>query len=127
MIGCLSHTLNQGPNLGPSPQPSACPEWASDQRPFSSQATTQSTQPHQPGLNVKIFTFAVQSSFRVTLMKICLCFKNVTCSRGCYLSNVHSKHNCRPGKENWGLPTCQPDRQFPVRPSHGDRAVCALF
>ena len=26
-----------------------CPEWESDQRPFSSQACTQSTEPHQPG------------------------------------------------------------------------------
>ena len=37
-IGCLSHV----PNWGPGPQP--------NQRPFSSQATTQPTEPHQLGL-----------------------------------------------------------------------------
>ena len=27
-----------------------CPDWESSQRPFGSQASTQSTEPHQPGL-----------------------------------------------------------------------------
>ena len=30
--------------------PGVCPDWESNQRPFSSQAFTQSTEPHQPGL-----------------------------------------------------------------------------
>ena len=30
--------------------PGMCPDWESNQRPFGSQATTQSTEPHQPGL-----------------------------------------------------------------------------
>ena len=29
--------------------PGMCPEWESYQQPFSSQASTQSTEPHQPG------------------------------------------------------------------------------
>ena len=30
--------------------PGMCPDWESNQRPFGSQAGTQSTKPHQPGL-----------------------------------------------------------------------------
>ena len=30
--------------------PGMCPDWESNQRPFGSQAGTQSTEPHQPGL-----------------------------------------------------------------------------
>ena len=30
--------------------PGTCPDWESNQRPFGSQAGTQSTEPHQPGL-----------------------------------------------------------------------------
>ena len=44
MCGCLSHVLYQGPAL----QPSMCPDWESNQRPFGLQAGTQSTEPHQP-------------------------------------------------------------------------------
>ena len=32
--------------------PGVCPHWESNQRPFGSQASTQSTEPHQPGLRV---------------------------------------------------------------------------
>ena len=35
--------------------PGLCPEWESNQRPFGLQASTQSTEPHQPGL---IFSFS---------------------------------------------------------------------
>ena len=31
--------------------PGMCPDWESNQQPFGSQAGTQSTEPHQPGLN----------------------------------------------------------------------------
>ena len=31
--------------------PGMCPEWESNQQPFGSQASTQSTEPHQPGLH----------------------------------------------------------------------------
>ena len=30
--------------------PGMCPEWESNQRPFGLQASTESTEPHQPGL-----------------------------------------------------------------------------
>ena len=30
--------------------PGMCPDWESNQQPFSSQASVQSTDPHQPGL-----------------------------------------------------------------------------
>ena len=30
--------------------PGMCPDWESNQRPFGSQASAQSTEPHQPGL-----------------------------------------------------------------------------
>ena len=36
--------------------PSMCPDWESDLQPFRSQASTQSTQPHQPGhIVLKLF------------------------------------------------------------------------
>ena len=47
MCGCLSHAP---PHWGPGPQPRHVPNWESNQRPFGSQAGTQSTEPHQPGL-----------------------------------------------------------------------------
>ena len=35
--------------------PGMCPDWESNQQPFGSQARTQSTKPHQPGLDPFIF------------------------------------------------------------------------
>ena len=34
--------------------PGMCPDWESNQQPFSSQASTQSTEPHQPGHTLKL-------------------------------------------------------------------------
>ena len=34
--------------------PGMCPDWESNQRPLGFQAHAQSTEPHQPGLNVNI-------------------------------------------------------------------------
>ena len=36
--------------------PGMCPDWELNQRPFASQAGTQPTEPHQPGLYDKDFT-----------------------------------------------------------------------
>ena len=47
MCGCLLSTTY----WGPSPQPGVCPDWESHWGPFGSQADTQSTEPHQPGLS----------------------------------------------------------------------------
>ena len=44
--GCLSHT----PNWQCGPHPGMCPDWESNCRPFGSQASAQSTEPHHPGL-----------------------------------------------------------------------------
>ena len=46
MRGCLSRT--------PTGDPGMCPDWESNWQPFGSQVDTQSTEPHQPGLD---FTF----------------------------------------------------------------------
>ena len=46
MCGCLSST----PYWGPGPHPGMCPDWESNQQPFGSQASTQSSEPHQPRL-----------------------------------------------------------------------------
>ena len=35
--------------------PGMCPDWESNQQPFGSQASAQSTQPHQPGLFLLFF------------------------------------------------------------------------
>ena len=47
MCGCLSHAPYWGPGLAHNP--SMCPEWELQWRPFGSQTGTQSTEPHQPG------------------------------------------------------------------------------
>ena len=39
--------------------PGICPDWESNQRPFGSQAGTQSTEPRQPGLSTVIFKFGL--------------------------------------------------------------------
>ena len=39
------------PLLGTSPATQACADWGLNWLPFGSQACTQSTEPHQPGLN----------------------------------------------------------------------------
>ena len=45
MISCLSHTLN----CGPRHKQGMCPDWESNWQPLGTQASTQSTGPHQPG------------------------------------------------------------------------------
>ena len=45
MYSCLSHP----PYWGPGPQPRYVPYWESSQQPFRSQASTPSTELHQPG------------------------------------------------------------------------------
>ena len=37
--------------------PGMCPDWESNQQPFGSQARTQSTEPHQPGLFPHVLTY----------------------------------------------------------------------
>ena len=46
MCSCLSHT----PTRDLAHNPGMCPNWESNQGPFGSQASTHSTEPHQPGL-----------------------------------------------------------------------------
>ena len=40
--------------------PGMCPDWELNQQPFGSQASTQSTEPHQPGLGWYIFLIFVE-------------------------------------------------------------------
>ena len=49
-----SHT---SPTGDLAPNPSKCPDWESNQQPLGSQASAQSTEPHQPGLREFIFVF----------------------------------------------------------------------
>ena len=46
MCGCLS----QAPYWGLRPNLGVCPNWKLNQRPFGSQASTEFTELHQPGL-----------------------------------------------------------------------------
>ena len=46
MCGCLSHA----PYWDMAYNPGMCPDWEYNLPPFGSQAGTQSTEPHQPGL-----------------------------------------------------------------------------
>ena len=48
------------PTRDPARNPGMCPDWELNQWPFGSQACTQSTEPHQPGLQMTIF---IQLSF----------------------------------------------------------------
>ena len=50
MCGCLSH----GTTGDLARNPGMCPDWESNQRPFGLKASTQSTEPHQPGLGFNI-------------------------------------------------------------------------
>ena len=64
MCGCFSRApyWDLTCNLG------MCPDWESNQRPFDSQASAQSTEPHQPGLSELIFiklTLRCVRNFRV--------------------------------------------------------------
>ena len=40
--------------------PGMCPDWELNQRPFGSQASAQSTEPHQPGLLLYFFLFVIK-------------------------------------------------------------------
>ena len=40
------------PTGDPACNPGMCPDWESNRQPFGSQASTQSTEPHQPGLSI---------------------------------------------------------------------------
>ena len=42
--------------------PGMCPDWESNQQPFGSQASTQSTEPHQPGL-ISLFLISPEDMF----------------------------------------------------------------
>ena len=44
VCGCLLHAPK-------ARNPGMCPDWELNQRPFDSQAGSQSTEPYQPGLN----------------------------------------------------------------------------
>ena len=52
------------PTGGLAGNPGICPDWELNRRPFGSQASTQSTEPHQPGQVKCIF---IRSSIKVVL------------------------------------------------------------
>ena len=49
LISCLSHPTPRTWDLAHNP--GMCPNWESNQRPFCSQASAQSNEPHQAGLS----------------------------------------------------------------------------
>ena len=59
----LSIASHKSLNRGPGPNPGMCPHWESNQRPFSSQAGTQFTEPHQPGLELGRFFIGYRINF----------------------------------------------------------------
>ena len=71
MCGCLSHT----PHWGSGPQPRHVPWWKSNQRPFGSQASAQSTEPQQPGLYIYIIYICI-FIFKPHLLEIWAHLKN---------------------------------------------------
>ena len=57
VTSCLPPSGDRAPN------PGMCPDWESNQRPFASQAGTQSTEPQQPGPMFFLFTHIFVTSF----------------------------------------------------------------
>ena len=49
---------------GTTHSPGMCPDWESNQRPFGSQASAQSTEPHQPGLFASFNHTSVVDTFK---------------------------------------------------------------
>ena len=68
--------------------PGMCPDWESNQRPFGSQAGTQSTEPHQPGPNLKTFK-------NTTCALLCL-LRGGSCCHGCVLFLGNSERRSEP-------------------------------
>ena len=77
VYGCLSH----GPIGDLACNPGKCPNWESNQGPFGSQADTQSTEPHEPGLK-----YFFKEKFSIPLFFLTL-----------YLSNMRQWSNIRSG------------------------------
>ena len=57
--------------------PGMCPDWESNQQPFGSQASAQSTEPHQPGL---IFNFISKSCLYTKKIGPLSCVTHVFCN-----------------------------------------------
>ena len=55
--------------------PGLCPDWKSNQRPFGSQAGTQSTELHQPGLFLIFLICIIPDISRNSLKDIWFCFR----------------------------------------------------
>ena len=60
--------------------PGICPDWESNQWPFGLQAATQSTEPHQPGLNTMKFIHGSLTalSLRTAFVQVDFCFSFLT-------------------------------------------------
>ena len=59
----VSPTGDLAHNLG------TCPDWESNQQPFDSQASTQSTEPHQPGLTRVLYAMNAVTEQHLTSIK----------------------------------------------------------
>ena len=77
MCSCLS----RAPCWDLAHSPGMCPDWESNQRRFGSQASTQSTEPHQPGLKLFYYDVCLTSShFPWALPKLfCPCLAWTLC------------------------------------------------
>ena len=64
--------------------PGMCPDWESNQGPFASQASAQSTEPHQPGPNSGFLKGIVKACVRVKTSKFIVIKWN---------TNVHYQHS----------------------------------
>ena len=71
-----------GPHWGPGRQPWPVPDWESNQRPFGSQASAQSTEPHQPRLSVSsLKLFYCAQIFKIPFQPF-VQFCHILCSKG---------------------------------------------
>ena len=88
ICGCFSHPPPTPP-WGPGLQPRHVPDWESNQRPFGLQPGTQSTEPHQPGLNNLIFKQPFPSPY---------CSEVTEAQRGWVICiNTHGLEEVEPG------------------------------
>ena len=86
------------PTADLAPNPGLCPDWKLNQPPFGSQAVTQSTEPHQPGLflllihcsNYKKKTILEKPVYHHTkrpVNNLRVCLNMSRCKSSCHLLN----------------------------------------
>ena len=115
MCGCFSRIPHWGPGL----QPRMCPDWESNQRPFGSQAGTQSTEPYQPGLKAFLPLGKISEELLVLGQAALVTFTPHPLPADCFLGSTQGYKILQlyPGRKS---------RTFPTSGAHGARSPLIL-